>query len=261
MPAIRCPIEDCEYQTPDVESVVAAALITAHAISHQASAHVEKVKRPTISSAGTTQDWQYFKSRWNDYVRATRLRGADKVIQLLECCDDQLRKDLTRNAGGTLSGKTEGEVLAAIRGLAVREENAMVARVTLHNMRQERDEPIRARLTSVCKFQRKCANCDADVDYTEAMLRDVLCRGLEDTEIQMDLLGDGHDIRASLNIRRNQGGGEEIGSSTTIATSDGRDDQQLISEAEETIPTCRTRQEPRSLHILWHQGPWKKPSN
>ncbi len=53
------------------------------------------------------------------------------------------RKDLTRNAGGTLSGKTEDEVLAAIRGLAVREENAMVARVTLHNMRQERDEPIR----------------------------------------------------------------------------------------------------------------------
>ncbi len=199
MPIIQCPIEGCEYQTPDVESVVAAALITAHAISHQArndSAHVEKVKRPTVSSAGTTQDWQYFKSRWNDYVRATRLKGTDKVIQLLECCDDQLRKDLTRNAGGTLTGKTEDEVLAAIRKLAVREENTMVARVALHNMRQERDEPIRifgARLrgqASVCKFQKQCAGCDADVDYTEAMLRDVLCRGLEDTEVQMDLLGD-----------------------------------------------------------------------
>ena len=30
----------------------------------------------------------------------------------------------------------------------------------------------------------------ADVNYTEAMVKDVLCRGLENNEIQMDLLGD-----------------------------------------------------------------------
>ena len=28
------------------------------------------------------------------------------------------------------------------------------------------------------------------MDYTEVILRDVLCRGLEDSEIQLDLLGD-----------------------------------------------------------------------
>lgn len=38
-------------------------------------------------------------------------------------------RTLTRNAGGTLTGKTEDEVLAAMRNLAVREENTMVARV------------------------------------------------------------------------------------------------------------------------------------
>ncbi len=63
-----------------------------------------------MTSAGTTEDWVYFKSRWSDYVRATRLTGQDKVIQLLECCDEQLRRDLTRNAGGTLADKTEDEV-------------------------------------------------------------------------------------------------------------------------------------------------------
>ena len=77
----------------------------------------------------------------------------------------------------------------AMRKLAVREENTMVARVTLHNMRQDRDEPIRAygpRLkgqASVCKFAKQCTGCDTSVDYTEDILRDVLCRGLEDTEI------------------------------------------------------------------------------
>ncbi len=114
--------------------MVAAALITAHAISHQA--RNDTSRRSRDQSAGTTQDWQYFKSRWNDYVRATRL-----LTRSFNCCDDQLRKDLT------LSGKTEDEVLA---GLAVREENAMVARVT---MRQERDE--RARLRGQAKFVHK----------------------------------------------------------------------------------------------------------
>ena len=202
MPVVRCPIEDCGYRTPDVDPVVAAALITTHATAHGLPhsatpvAKAEKVKRPCISSAGTTEDWQYFTSRWSDYVEATKLSGTDKVIQLLECCDDQLRRDLTRNAGGTLVGKTEVEVLAAMKILAVREENVMVARVTLHNMKQDRGEPVRAygaRLrgqASVCKFVQQCTNCQANVNYTEAILRDVLCRGLEDPEIQLELLGD-----------------------------------------------------------------------
>ena len=185
-----------------MDPVIAAALITTHATSHRTSsgptqaARIEKVKRPNISPAGTTEDWQYFKSRWGDYVKATRLEGTDRVIQLLECCDDQLRKDLTRNAGGTLTDMTEEEVFTAMKRLAIREENTMVARVTLHNMRQDRDEPVRAfgaRLrgqASVCKFTQQCAGCQANVDYTEAMIKDVLCRGLEDSEIQMDLLGD-----------------------------------------------------------------------
>ena len=63
-------------------------------------------------------------------------------------------------------------------------------------MRQDRDEPIRAygaRLrgqANVCRFRTKCSNCDADVDYTETILRDVLSRGLSDPEIQLDLFGD-----------------------------------------------------------------------
>ena len=71
----------------------------------------------------------------------------------------------------------------------------MVVRVTLHNLKQDLDEPIRAygaRLrgqASVCKYTQQCTGCDANVDYTDTILRDVLCRGLDDPEIQMDLLG------------------------------------------------------------------------
>ena len=71
----------------------------------------------------------------------------------------------------------------------------MVARVALHNMRQDRDETVRsygARLrgqADICKFLIKCPGCDANVNYTDAIMRDVLTRGISDPEIQLDLLG------------------------------------------------------------------------
>ena len=199
MPAIRCPIQGCTYITPDQDAVIVAALITAHSAAHtqgqSVAAKAERVKRPTISAAGSSEDWEYFKSRWQEYVIATKVTGNEKAIQLLECCDETLRKDLTRDAGGTLTNKTEDEILAAIKKLAVREENAVVARVTLHNMKQDRDETVRsygARLrgqAGICKFAIACPSCHHNVNYTEPILRDILTRSIADPEIQLDLLG------------------------------------------------------------------------
>ena len=89
MPTVKCPIDGCLYETPDVDAVLAAALITTHSTVHArattsvATAKVEKVKRPTISSAGTSEDWLYFTSRWDDYVEATKVSGADKVVPVM----------------------------------------------------------------------------------------------------------------------------------------------------------------------------------
>ena len=92
-----------------------------------------------------SEEWTYFISQWNDYVEATKVLGKDKTVQLLECCDEQLRKDLTHHAGGTLTGQTEQAVLKAIRALAVTEvalpkHNSSTHCIALHNMRQDRDE-------------------------------------------------------------------------------------------------------------------------
>ena len=137
----------------------------------------------------------YFKSRWTDYVAATKVTGRDKIIQLLECCDEELRKDLTRSAVVCLTEQTEDDVLKAIRVLAVREESVMVARVALNNKQQDRDEPIRSfgvRLrgqANICEYIMDCPSCNAAVNYTEPILGDFLCRGIIDPEIQLDLLG------------------------------------------------------------------------
>ncbi len=50
-------------------------------------------------------------------------------MQLLECCDDHLRKDITKDAGGILKRKRK-KALTAIKRIAVREENTMVAFIT-----------------------------------------------------------------------------------------------------------------------------------
>ena len=204
----KCPFPECTYETEEVTDALAAVLLSVHSsgvhvtpgtvntINPNSNTKLERVRRPTISAAGSSEDWSYFLTRWGDYVAATNVTGKEKVIQLLECCDEQLRKDLTRNAGGSLTDKTADEVMAAIKKLAVREENAMVARVQLHNMRQDRDETIRsfgARLrgqAGVCKFLVTCPGCNIEVNYTENVLRDVLTRGLADSEIQLDLLGE-----------------------------------------------------------------------
>ena len=108
MPAVSCPIEGCEYKTPDLDPAIVAALITAHTTTHTGNqaAKVEKVKRPAIAAAGTSEEWTYFELRWKDYVTATKLAGREKVIQLLECCEENLRRDLTRSAGATLTDKS-----------------------------------------------------------------------------------------------------------------------------------------------------------
>ena len=83
-----------------------------------------------------------------------------------------------------------------MKTLAVREENVMVARVQLHNMRQGHDEPIRnfcARTrsqASIYKLTIPCPNCATNVNYTDNKFSDVITRGLSDSEIQVDLLAD-----------------------------------------------------------------------
>ena len=103
MESINCPVLGCSYSTPaNTDAAVVAALLNAHTTTHNSTntaAKVEKVKRPTISTAGSSEEWAYFETRWDDYKTATRVTGHECVVQLLECCDESLRKDLTRAAG------------------------------------------------------------------------------------------------------------------------------------------------------------------
>ena len=197
--AVKCPFPDCVFATPaDINPTVAAAVLSTHAIIHSQTPRAKPVpvRRPEISAGGTTEGWTYFLTRWRAYSQAVHLSPADASIQLLECLDTKLRRDVTRNAVGPLpiEDTPEADLLAAIKALAVREENPKVARVALSRMMQDRGEPIRsfaARLrgqAEVCRFVKKCSGCNAVSNQGEERVADQLCIGLADAEIQEDLL-------------------------------------------------------------------------
>ena len=199
--AVNCPIPDCTFAVAEgTDPAVTAALINGHMLTHSQTNRPKPtpVRRPEISAGGTTEGWQYFLTRWRTYSTAVRLTDADTRIQLLECLDPNLRRDVTRNAVGPtpIEEYTEVDLLAAIRALAVREENPKVARVALSRMVQDRGEPIRsfaARLrgqAEVCMFTLKCPGCDRINNQGEQRVADQLCIGLADPEIQEDLLKD-----------------------------------------------------------------------
>ena len=206
MAPISCPVANCTQTFPDnIDATVLLRLLDLHARTDHAAAaapqvtqpHIkpEAVKRPTVSASGTEEEWQYFIQRWTTYKQATQLTGDHIIFQLLETCEESLRRDLTRTHGD-LTNQPEATVMQHIKSLAVRLENPMVARFQLQQLRQDRDEPIRAfaaRLkgqASVCKFLKQCSCAEPrEVDYTSDMVRDCLIRGLEDEDIRLEILG------------------------------------------------------------------------
>lgn len=199
--AVDCPHTGCPYSVAEgTEPVVVAALLNGHMLTHSqvACPKPTPVRRPEISAGRTTEGWQYFLTRWRTYSAAVGLTGDNTTIQLLECLDPNLRRDVTRNAVGPapIESFTEADLLTAIRALAVREESPKVARVALSRMVQDRGEPVRkfaARLrgqAEVCALTIQCPGCDRTISQGEQKVADQICIGLSDPEIQEDLLKD-----------------------------------------------------------------------
>ena len=58
-----------------------------------ASAKAIKAKRPELSADVSDEDWAYFMSRWEHYKKAANVTGDNVVTQLMDCCNEQLRRE------------------------------------------------------------------------------------------------------------------------------------------------------------------------
>ena len=158
--------------------------------SNQATVKPEKAKRPEIASEMSDEDWAYFISRWDDYKKATALQGDEVIMQLMECCCEQLRRDHHRTYPKTGVGTVAEESrLAELKQLAVRQKNRMVNRVKLGTLRQDKGEPVRKfagrvrSLATVSEYKVSCKTCQVSIPYTEPVIMDQVIAGLADLQL------------------------------------------------------------------------------
>ena len=210
MEPIHCPADDsCPTKfNAELDSQLLIKLIDVHVTRcHPVAAapvpvadqqKTERMKRPVVSAGGSSAQWRYFETRWDEFKAGTGLPPSKYSSQAMECCDDALRLDITRHFGSVVQ-KPEAEVLACIKYFALRSENIMVERDSLRKMTQDRNETIRgyvARLrgqANVCQFLKKwkCSSCDSDgsAEYTDDQVKETLVNGMYDQEIKLELLG------------------------------------------------------------------------
>ena len=57
-------------------------------------------KSPTVNTDSTEGRWARFLSRWKYYKMGCGIKDNEFHIELLECCEEELKSDLFRNTGG-----------------------------------------------------------------------------------------------------------------------------------------------------------------
>ena len=184
---------------------VGIALFNAHVATHTAAGggagapnlcKPKVIDNPTVGVNTTAEAWTYFTTAWNAYKVGTGLGAGQIPIHLINCCDPDLRQDVIREGGKEIYNKTEAQILAAIRKLAVKEESVTVSRVNLWAMKQPPGTGVRTYAAAlrgqanVCNFTLHCDGCNTDQSYIDTMIRDQICRGIADPEIQKQVLGE-----------------------------------------------------------------------
>ena len=203
--SLPCGYADCSFKTGELSEAAAVSVLNSHAAQHVAprthssttpQERVEKVARPMLSIGCSDETWKYFVYRWGSFKLVSHIKAENTVTQLMECCDEELRMNVYRTHG-RIENLTETAVLEALKIQAVRTENVIIARVNHIQMRQDRDEPIRSYMARLKGHANSCeytvshtCQCGivAEVSYSDAMVRDVLASGMEDSEIQAKLL-------------------------------------------------------------------------
>ena len=206
MPAIQCYITDCQFSTPDVDSAVAAVMLGHHLSSaHPAPAPTKApaIPQPKVSGTIYEDEWDCFTREWTVYKGTVAITTERLPVYLLACCSSELKSSVER-ADPTITTKSEVEVLAAIKRHAVVSVAASVLRTELFAMKQDHGETVLAFSSRAlgkarnCKLTVRCPH-NADVDYSEDMVKQVVLAGMSDDEIKRKVLSTAGIDDKSLN--------------------------------------------------------------
>ena len=267
---VTCEYPGCEgpWKSPEGELDTVVKLLEMHFVSkHKPSqssipkssaAKVEKAKRPEIAAELSDEDWNYFLSRWEAYKKATSLQGEDIVLQLMECCCEQLRRDHHRNFPSQSSTSvTETTLLAEIKQIAVRAKNRAVNRVKVNTLKQDKGEPARKfagrirSLATVSDYSVKCSKCQNEVPYTDEIIMDQVIAGLADPEIQRDVLSHPNAKDLTLETLLIFIEGKESGQESQGLLADGSTGVALLSTLTRNVTSVVTATREKTILQGW----------
>ena len=154
----------------------------------------DKLSCRKVSNESLSEIWKYFINMLDSYKTATLIIDNDVALQLLESCEDSLRKD-PHCLHWKIHMATEIDALAAIKTLAVKAEKAMVNRITFLTVTRHKEESVRcfgARLRGHAKVWNVSKNCSSNsfeaINHTDNMVCDALIERLGYRDIQRVLL-------------------------------------------------------------------------
>ena len=159
-----------------------------------AGVKVEKARRPTLQDGVTEADWVWFMECWRRYKIKTKVEGDQVISELWECCSSELGRRVYES--GIPDKVSEVDLLAAMKKMAIKNQNKLVNVVEFLSMSQEVEEPIStfaSRLRGqgkICNFSVTCTreNCNTEVSYLDSMLCHQMVRGLVNTDTQEKVL-------------------------------------------------------------------------
>ena len=156
--------------------------------------------RPTLKSGVDQAEWSHFEYEWDNYKTAMGITGNTTSAHLYGCLEEDLRRDLQKsNPAVRAADMTEGNLLAAAKRLAVKEETKLAHRIKMGRALQSPGSSVRTYHAHLkgsaahCRYQitHHCTcGRDSMVDYSDEVIQDQLVKGLADQEILADLLGD-----------------------------------------------------------------------
>ena len=201
MPELQCPHEGCESLTTNPDKDLCIALFNAHISTHSKAgggeqrSRAEKLVRPRIAVGMLEENWSSFLLQWDMYATGSALEGADRVRQLLYCCESQLM-DMVLGVDPQIATRDEDRAKEIIKRMAVVPVAMGVRRAEMLAMKQEAGEPSRAyaakiqRKAATCQFQVTCPiPCGKNIDFTEILVKYTYVNGLEDDDIKKEALG------------------------------------------------------------------------
>ena len=201
---------DCPFVTPDICEAAAVVayqhhLNTSHAAPGAQQAPLQpdqshsktKFDPPKLSAGSDQESWDYFLRYWDQYKATMAIVGDNVKLFFLQCMDRDLREDIYRaHPTAEVNGMTDEQLIEAVKSLAVKVESKLIHRIRMGEATQPPGTGIRNFLATLkgqaklCQFKIVCPSCTTEIDYSQQVIQDQLVRGLSDTEILTDLMGD-----------------------------------------------------------------------